>query len=164
MSLSGTLSRSTALLLLGAIACGETATEFEAKAARQRADTQWPTTALSGTTTPPTLVLTPTGGNGPLAEHTPPGKNPCDYYCGPFYRLEAYGTGFAPRSSWQLHIMIVLSDGTVLSGGSGSGVDPKDGTTRMIYSGNCPSRIREAYAVAFYDGKTLESKHVVPTC
>jgi hypothetical protein len=107
---------------------------------------------------PATLALTTSNGWGDL--HTPPGFSPP---AGPGYSLTLKGENFSLDWGGTAYIHGIFLDGTEMPLGWGSGRGP-DGSYLMIFSGNCPSRLREAWAVIMSKGRTFESKHIVPAC
>jgi hypothetical protein len=118
-----------------------------------------PGSDLSGVAAvPPTLVLTTLNGWGDL--HTPPGFSPP---AGPGYSLILKGENFPPDWAGTAYIRGIFLDGTEtpLAWGSGRGAD---GSYLMLDASDCPSRLREAWAVIVSKGRSFESKHIVPAC
>lgn len=143
-----TLSRLTAsMLLVTAAACATDPTKGTGQAPAAAPPTE-PGPTGNSTNTPPTLDLHMISGTS----------------AGAAYSIDAIGMGFPPGKSWDAAIMAVLADGTVILVDGGSGVNPVDGSFRLIYTGHCPSRFRDVYADVSSGGRTTPSKHIVPTC
>lgn len=139
MTLLGTLSRTTAVALLStAVACADDAARGTPQVQAVAAPTE--------PGPPPNLDVHMTGS------------------AGSGYSIDASGTGFPPGETWDASIMAVLLDGTVIRAGGGGGVNPADGSFRMVYSGGCPSRFRDVYAFVVSNGRRTETTHIVPTC
>ena len=144
-------------LLIVLAACGDNVTQSTGDLVT--ADANEPAPNVSGVpAVPPTLVLTTANGWGEL--HTPPGFSPP---AGPGYSLILQGENFSTDWNGTAYIYVIFRDGTEMPLAWGSGRGP-DGSYKMITSANCPSRLREAWAVIVSKGRTFESKHIVPAC
>ena len=145
-------------LLIALAACGDSIT--------QSPDLSLPTPSASDPASnlggvaavPPTLVVTTAMGWGDL--HTPPGVSPPT---GPGYSLILQGENFPLDWGGTAYFRGIFLDGTERPLAWGSGRGP-DGSYRMLMSGDCPSRLREAWGVIMSKGRSFESKHIVPAC
>jgi hypothetical protein len=153
------LLESTALLLsVAAAACGESATELAAKAARQRAaspNEEAPN--LDGTVAPPAWTIqTRLGTSKQLIEHMPPGFVAPP---GQFWGHDVKATGFPPGRSWSFQVLARFRDGggILLEGAGGGGVVPADGVFHTSGAANCPSLFSEMWVVVSIAG-------LVPPC
>lgn len=157
MAKIGRSCRWTALTLLVAFAaCGDSITQSPDVSTPGASD---PATVLGGVAAiPPALALTTSNGWGDL--HTPPGFTPP---AGPGYSLRLKGENFPLDWAGTAYIHGVFLDGTERALAWGSGRAP-DGSYLMIFSGDCPSRLREAWAVIMSRGRSFESKRIVPAC
>jgi hypothetical protein len=155
-----TLSRLTAsTLLVTAAACADNITQGHRQPDPAAGTSEPPANSSTASATPPTLDIKSTSGtssqflNGPAT--APPGA---------YYRVDVKGAGFPVGSGWQARVVSVFLDGQILALAAGTGVNPADGSFRIAYITNCPSRVREVYAVVVSGGRTTESKHIAPAC
>jgi hypothetical protein len=151
------LSRWTAsTLLVSAVACGDSATELEDRAARQRDASPDPALGLSGQAT---IDIKMIPGNSSLYGY---GQWVNDV--GSTVTFQVTGSGFPPGRSYAERLIAVFNDGFVIMLGGGGGPFMPDGSFRMALTTQCPTRIREVYEVVAFEGQRVESKRVVPMC
>jgi hypothetical protein len=164
-SLRSPLTSTALLLVIGAAACGESATEWEEKAARQRAASPNPVEPNpDGAADPPVFtVQTKLGTSAALIPHMPPGFTPPP---GQFYGYDVRATGFPPGRSFDHQVVARFLDGhVILLAAGGGGVVPADGSFRTNGAANCPSRLAEIWVVVNVAGRQWgESPHFVPPC
>jgi hypothetical protein len=146
-------------LLIALTACGDNITTSANLPVSVPSASDPASSASGAAAITPTLVLTTEQGWGDL--NIPPGVSPP---AGAGFSLILRGENFSPDWSGTAYIRGTFLDGSEmpLAWGSGRGAD---GSYLMLASYDCPSRLREAWAVVVSsDGKSLESKHIVPAC
>ena len=142
------LTCTTMALLLTAAACGESSTEFEAKAARQR-DASPNEKVPDGTAVlaqPVWTVKTSVGTGSQLIAHMPPGFPDANTQ---FYGFDVTATGFPPGKSWEFQSLArTINDGRVfVEGAGGGGFVPADGIFRTGGAASCPTQYSEMWVV-----------------
>jgi hypothetical protein len=159
------LESAALLLVVAAAACGESATEFEAKKARQAAYSPNPVEpSLDGLDPPVWTITMKLGTSRELIEHMPPGFVPPP---GPYWGHDVVATGFPPGRSWSFQSLgRWRSDGRImLDGAGGGGYVPADGVFRTGGVTNCPSVYSEMWVVVTIGTRVwAESPHFVPPC
>ena len=159
MAKIGRLGRWTSLALVVALAgCGDTITRSTGLPVSEPSSVQTAPNVSGVAVVPATLELTTANGWGDL--HTPPGFSPPS---GAGYSLVLRGADFPADWIGTAYIYGTFLDGTVIELGAGSGRGA-DGSYLMIMSADCPSRLREAWAVVMSQGRSIASKHIVPAC
>jgi hypothetical protein len=153
MTSLGTLSRLTVVALLTAAAsCADNITQGDSQA-EPSASASEPAPSVSDLT--PILDITTRAWNNGTTDIPP---------LSGFYYVEVNGTGFQPGAGYESRTVTVFLDGMVFQLGGARGVIPADGTYRIKHITNCPSYIREVYAIVKSSGKWTESKHIAPAC
>jgi hypothetical protein len=155
------------LLVIAAAACGESPTEFAARAERQRGAYEAANAKAAEAEGPYVVqpivftIGTKLGSSTALIEHMPPGFVPPP---GQFYGYDVKATGFPPGKSWEFQVLArFINDGTVfLSAAGGGGVVPADGVFRTSGAASCPTQYSEMWVVVTVAGRKYESPHWVP--
>ena len=145
-------------LIIALAACGDNATHSSGLPISAPSSSD-PAPRVSGVAAAaPTLVLTTAIGWGDL--HIPPGITPPS---GKGYSLILRGENFPRDWAGTAYIHGTFLDGYDRLPAYGSGRGP-DGSYDMRGSWDCPSGLREAWAEIRSEGRSFESKHIVPAC
>ena len=151
MAIMGSSCRWAAWTLVIALgACGENiTTSTSSKPAANLSDVA---------AVPGTLVITTEFGWHDI--HTPPGFV---LPAGKAYSIVLKGENWPLSLVGNAFFSGIFSEGQEIFLGGGSGRAP-DGSYGLVYSGGCPSRMREVYGYITANGKKYESKRIVPVC